>query len=513
MATETSGLTRTLALHASNLEPSTTEMDLYAFFSEVSIQVASLRIIRDESTKAARYAYVNFFTSEDADKALLTLNYKPFKGLEMLLSRSIPASQRVPAANLYVSALPENTTSQQLDAAFAVFGTIISARITSSPEGVRHSYGYVQFESPECANAALDAVKAGPIAINGVQSTIKAEQFKPSSERPRALATNVFVRNFPIASKDSFEATLAPFGKITSIFFQSNCLNLEKTAPSETGYGFANYSTHEEALNAIAEINKLSVGAFKLQAFQAINKLERQRQVSGSRSSVKANVYVKHIPQTQSVEDLDAFFRSLGEVLSFKLQTNESGARTGVAFVQYRSPEEAQRAISSIVARSWYATIHQPRAQRQENLRRAPVPHFRQRPHYHQRRYPQQQQPQDGQFGMYPYQQQQQRFRQPMYRQDGRYPQQQQQQHPRRRQMHQNNNKPRRAQPSAEEQRQKLGEKLFYKVQEIDSEQTPKITGMLLDMKVEEVEEILKNPKLLAEKVKEAQDILKEPQH
>jgi hypothetical protein len=32
-------------------------------------------------------------------------------------------------------------------------------------------------------------------------------------------------------------------------------------------------------------------------------------------------------------------------------------------------------------------------------------------------------------------------------------------------------------------------------------------------MKVEEVEEILKNPKLLAEKVKEAQDILKEPQH
>lgn len=524
------GLSRPLALHAGNLEPGVTEIDLYSFFSEISVSVSALRIIRDEATKGARYAYINFLSPEDAEKALHTLNYKQFKGQEILLSRSIPAAQRNPAANLYVSSLPENTPTEALAAALAPFGTIISARIAFAQDGTRHTYGYVQFESPEVANAVVEAVNAGPLTIAGTPQTIKAEIFKPSSERPRALATNIFVRNFPISSgKAAFETTVKQYGNVTSVFFQDACQNLQKSAPSETGFGFANFATHEEAQAALVELNKLTIGTFKLEAFPAKSKADRQREVherSRSFTTSKANIYVKHIPQTQTAEELEAFFKSIGEVVSFKLHTNEVGSRTGVAYVQYRLPEDAQRAIQQTIQRQWYATIHQPRQQRQSYFRRSAARSmYRPRHQGGRRQFPQQ----GGEYGMYQYPRQNYGMRQmngaPMMYQNGPRPDGRYQNGPRRRfnnngqngQPRQRRNQNQAPQQQANnaaaqsDQRQKLGEELFWKVQAIDAEQTPKITGMLLDMLPAEVAEILKNPDLLKEKVKEAQEILKNP--
>lgn len=55
----------------------------------------------------------------------------------------------------------------------------------------------------------------------------------------------------------------------------------------------------------------------------------------------------------------------------------------------------------------------------------------------------------------------------------------------------------------------KLGEQLYVKIEESHSENADKITGMLLEMSVEDLHRLLKNPLELQEKIMLAENVLK----
>lgn len=54
-----------------------------------------------------------------------------------------------------------------------------------------------------------------------------------------------------------------------------------------------------------------------------------------------------------------------------------------------------------------------------------------------------------------------------------------------------------------------LGEQLYVKIEESHSENADKITGMLLEMSVEDLHRLLKNPLELQEKIMLAENVLK----
>ena len=54
-----------------------------------------------------------------------------------------------------------------------------------------------------------------------------------------------------------------------------------------------------------------------------------------------------------------------------------------------------------------------------------------------------------------------------------------------------------------------LGEQLYVKIEELHSENADKITGMLLEMSVEDLHRLLKNPLELQEKIMLAENVLK----
>lgn len=56
--------------------------------------------------------------------------------------------------------------------------------------------------------------------------------------------------------------------------------------------------------------------------------------------------------------------------------------------------------------------------------------------------------------------------------------------------------------------KEELGEKLYVKIEESHSENADKITGMLLEMRVEDIHRLLKNPLELQEKIHLAEDAL-----
>jgi polyadenylate-binding protein len=59
-----------------------------------------------------------------------------------------------------------------------------------------------------------------------------------------------------------------------------------------------------------------------------------------------------------------------------------------------------------------------------------------------------------------------------------------------------------------DKQRQILGEMLFPKIQAITPELAPKITGMLIDLEVPEVIELLEDNNMLQERIQEAKELL-----
>lgn len=57
--------------------------------------------------------------------------------------------------------------------------------------------------------------------------------------------------------------------------------------------------------------------------------------------------------------------------------------------------------------------------------------------------------------------------------------------------------------------KEELGEQLYEKIEESHSENADKITGMLLEMSVEDLHRLLKNPLELQEKIMLAENVLK----
>lgn len=529
MATEAqSGFSRPLALHISNLHPETTEQEIFQHFS-VAGAIANVRILRDAETRLPRgYAYVNFLDQEEAEKALNSLNFSILHGNEIRVMRAIPPSSFNPRANIFVKNLPAGCTTSRFHDAFSGFGAILSARIGQDSSGNLLSHGYLQFETEEAAQAAIKASADGQITIAGEPSNVTATPFVNRAQRESNGAfTNVFVRNFPASwSAEDFVEFAKKFGSVTSHFIRTDLSNPITKSQSETGFAFANYATHEEAVKAIDAMNKEVVSGFPIQAFEAKTKAARQAekaQLQKAYASTRSNLYVKFIPVDQlSKEEIEGRFRSLGQVNSFVLLTNPQGNYTGVAYVNYADQATAERALAHITSQyRWYANFHIPSSERVTmGQRRFPQPQY---VAYHQP------------YGYPPYPQNMRRYRpRNIYPHHGgmvplpprAYGRRHHHQgypahpaHPHHVPHHVPPHVPHMMpahppQPPAapaevhQDRRQVLGEKLYYRVAEISPDRAPKITGMLLEMSEAEINGLLDNAEELKAKVMEAIEVL-----
>lgn len=147
---------------------------LSAMFSAFG-KITSAVVMTDAEGKPKGFGFVAFADPDAAEKAVETLNESTLENtdLKLVVCRAQKKSertaelkrkyealkqervQRYQGVNLYVKNIEEEVTDDGLRERFAAFGTITSAKVMVDENGRSKGFGFVCFEKPEEATAAV----------------------------------------------------------------------------------------------------------------------------------------------------------------------------------------------------------------------------------------------------------------------------------------------------------------------------------------------------------------------
>lgn len=238
------------SLYVGDLNSDVTESLLFDLFNAVG-PVMSIRVCRDATTRRSLgYAYVNFQSQGDAERALDTMNFTLIKGTpcRIMWSQRDPSLRKTGAGNVFCKNLDPSIDNKALYDTFSLFGDILSCKVVTGRDGQSKGYGFVHFETTEAAEEAIARINGMLIAGREVY----VGRFVKRAERPGATEwTNVFVKNIPLhwdrlRLQDEFSAC----GMIASAVI------MEDDQGQSRGFGFVDFVEHEGATKAVATMNE-----------------------------------------------------------------------------------------------------------------------------------------------------------------------------------------------------------------------------------------------------------------
>lgn len=547
------------SLYVGDLAPDVTEARLFEIFNPVG-PVSSIRVCRDSNTRQSLgYAYVNFHSAEDAERALDTLNFHSIKGnpCRIMWSHRDPSIRKTSTANIFIKNLDKSIDNKELYDTFSQFGSILSSKVATDSAGVSKGHAYVHYADEIAASKAIDEVNGKMIKDKKVYcAKHERRQDRQGSEMGAKMFTNLYVKNIPEDwNQEKFQTVFTGFGKITSCVLKVNEDNTHK------GFGFVNYETHDDAVKAMEEGNKYPLGDDK---FLYVGRFQKRAEREASLRREKnekyknLNLFVKNLVDDVDEAKLRELFEPFGELTSCVVMSDDKGVSRGFGFVCFAKSEEATKALTEmngkmVGAKPIYVNWHQRKEDRRAHLESQfqqslatqrmhsmpmfygppnaggmPMPNMMY-PMMQQRggpgrSFPPQQPPMRGPYNQPPYPQQRRggprNFRggpggpnqQKVRPNAGRpFPQQMpsvQPPIPAQSTVPGELTSSSLASATPEAQKQMLGERLFPLVNKEQPQLAGKITGMLLEMDVTEILTLLEYPDELKLKVTEAREVL-----
>ncbi|KAH6605717.1 polya rna binding [Trichoderma cornu-damae] len=315
------------SLYVGELDPSVTEAMLFELFSQIGA-VASIRVCRDAVTRRSLgYAYVNYNSTPDGEKALEELNYTLIKGrpCRIMWSQRDPALRKTGQGNVFIKNLDVAIDNKALHDTFAAFGNILSCKVAQDENGSSKGYGFVHYETDEAAAQAIKHVNG--MLLNEkkvyVGYHIPKKDRQSKFEEMKANFTNVYVKNIgPDVSDEEFRALFEKFGDVTSA-------SLARDPDGKTrGFGFVNFTTHEAAYRAVDDLNGRDLHGQELYVGRAQKKHEREEELRKSYEAARlekankyqgVNLYIKNLDDDVDDEKLRQMFAEFGPITSAKV--------------------------------------------------------------------------------------------------------------------------------------------------------------------------------------------------
>lgn len=341
------------SLYVGDLHPDVSEAHLVDAFSDFK-SLTSVRVCKDSSTgKSLCYGYVNFVSPQDAIRAIELKNHTMLNGrvIRVMWSRRDPDARKSTIGNLFVKNLPDSIDNAGLQDMFNKYGNIMSSKVVTTDEGKSKGYGFVQFETEESANAAIEKLNGSTVG----DKELYVGKFVRKCDRilsgPDARYTNLYMKNLDL---DITEATLqekfSSFGKIVSLAIKKDNNGMSR------GFGFVNYENPDDAKRALEAMNGTQLGSKILYVARAQKKAEREQilhhQFEEKRKEQVlkykgSNIYVKNIDDNVNDEELRDHFSACGTITSAKVMRDDKGISKGFGFVCFSTPEEANKAVTT----------------------------------------------------------------------------------------------------------------------------------------------------------------------
>ncbi|CCA77984.1 related to mRNA polyadenylate-binding protein PAB1 [Serendipita indica DSM 11827] len=256
--------------------------------------VLSCKVAVDEQGNSKGYGFVHYETAEAADAAIKAVDGMLLNDKKVYVGRHIPRKERqskldeirAQFTNIYVKNLDTEIDEDEFRKLFEPYGTITSAVLNLDADGKSKGFGFVNYETHEMAQKAVDALNEKD--INGKKLFVgRAQKRNERDEELRRTfdaakmerlaklqGVNLYIKNIDDDMDDEkLRAEFEPYGTITSSKIMRDDKGVSK------GFGFVCFSTPDEATRAIAEMNNKMIGSKPLYVSLAQRRDVRRQQL------------------------------------------------------------------------------------------------------------------------------------------------------------------------------------------------------------------------------------------
>jgi len=483
-----------------NLDKNIDNKSLYDTFSAFG-NILSCKVAMDESGNSKGYGFVHYETQEAADQSTAKVNGKLVNGKIVYVGPFIPKRERVAGGadaeadkkftNVYIKNLDPSISDIALREIFEKFGTITSCVIMVDEQGKSKGFGFINFATAEDAKNAVDHLNghvfentAKPIYAGRAQkksereAELKAKFEALKMERiAKEAGVNLYIKNLDdTVTDEQLQKEFVQFGQITSARVMKNDKGESK------GFGFVCFTTPDEATKAVTEMNGRMLGNKPMYVALAQRKEVRRAQLESlHRAQIQQNFARVGFPGAYPPM-APVFYPPQGNIAGAP-----QGRPPGTGFVGYppqnmgaRGPRWTPPAGQQTGVRPGYQMpnyINIPVAQRQKQKRDPRNPSAQ----------GQVRRPGQGPEGQ----------------NAGRFELRQNVRNPNVMTGQTNTNA-----ASEAERRNFIGETIFPVAQNLHPNEAGKITGMLLELPIEQLELMVSDPLMIENKINEAMTVL-----
>ncbi|XP_020580685.1 RNA-binding protein BRN1-like [Phalaenopsis equestris] len=401
---ENDGGEESVKLFVGQVPKNMTEEQLLAMFKEVAL-VDEVNIIKDKVTKASRgCCFLICPSRQEADKAVNACHNKrtlPGASSPLQVKYADGELERL-EHKLFVGMLPKNVTDEEVTALFSKYGNVKDLQILRGSQKTSKGCAFLKYETKEEALAALEDLNGKhmmegsnvPLVVKWAdtekerkarkvqkaQSQASCVPHMNSLQQPSLFGAlpmgyispyNGFSYQAPGAyglmqyslasmqNQAAFSNMISPVSQGNAIRGTNHDLSPSTvprnfTSMQSTGYvgagfpglqyplayqsGILSHRHSNNSHNSNPPVNENNVAA------------SSSSHSTGSGGQIEgppgANLFIYHIPQEYSDQELSNAFQRFGRVLSAKVFVDKAtGASKCFGFVSYDSPEAAQAAI------------------------------------------------------------------------------------------------------------------------------------------------------------------------